>query len=136
MQVLKGAKSFLLHNIYQTVCENPKYERMRKRYCTSASLGCACPFSSTFFYQSTAREAPAVVDNIIKKGKIKQQTKRFKYKWANPSLRTKAGPRQKNYIQELSIQLRNTIEKELFVWLNSMWLKGSFLDESMLPTLE
>ncbi|TVU03160.1 hypothetical protein EJB05_51318 [Eragrostis curvula] len=30
-KVLKGAKSFLLHNIYQTVCENPKYESMRKR---------------------------------------------------------------------------------------------------------
>jgi len=31
IQVLKGAKSFLLRNIYQTVCENPKYEKMRKR---------------------------------------------------------------------------------------------------------
>jgi DNA mismatch repair protein MSH4 len=31
IQVLKGAKSFLLRNIYQTVCENPKYENMRKR---------------------------------------------------------------------------------------------------------
>nr|CAB3457960.1 unnamed protein product [Digitaria exilis] len=30
-KVLKGAKSFLLRNIYQTVCENPKYENMRKR---------------------------------------------------------------------------------------------------------
>ncbi|KQK16202.1 hypothetical protein BRADI_1g27377v3 [Brachypodium distachyon] len=30
-KVLKGAKSFLLQNIYQTVCENPKYARMRKR---------------------------------------------------------------------------------------------------------
>lgn len=30
-KVLKGAKSFLLHNIYQTVCENPKYANMRKR---------------------------------------------------------------------------------------------------------
>ncbi|KAG2636976.1 hypothetical protein PVAP13_2NG481800 [Panicum virgatum] len=30
-KVLKGAKSFLLRNIYQTVCENPKYEKMRKR---------------------------------------------------------------------------------------------------------
>uniref|UniRef100_A0A0A8XX61 MSH4 n=1 Tax=Arundo donax TaxID=35708 RepID=A0A0A8XX61_ARUDO len=30
-KVLKGAKSFLLRSIYQTVCENPKYENMRKR---------------------------------------------------------------------------------------------------------
>ncbi|XP_062187204.1 DNA mismatch repair protein MSH4 isoform X2 [Phragmites australis] len=30
-KVLKGAKSFLLCNIYQTVCENLKYENMRKR---------------------------------------------------------------------------------------------------------
>jgi len=30
-KVLKGAKSVLLHNIYQTVCENPKYANMRKR---------------------------------------------------------------------------------------------------------
>ncbi|KAL6644166.1 hypothetical protein ACP70R_015774 [Stipagrostis hirtigluma subsp. patula] len=30
-KVLKGAKSFLLRNIYQTVCENPKYASMRKR---------------------------------------------------------------------------------------------------------
>ncbi|ONM23667.1 DNA mismatch repair protein MSH4 [Zea mays] len=31
-KVLKGAKSFLLHNIYQTVCENPKYANMRKSH--------------------------------------------------------------------------------------------------------
>uniref|UniRef100_A0A0D9WYW4 DNA mismatch repair proteins mutS family domain-containing protein n=1 Tax=Leersia perrieri TaxID=77586 RepID=A0A0D9WYW4_9ORYZ len=30
-KVLKGAKSFLLCNIYQTICENPKYASMRKR---------------------------------------------------------------------------------------------------------
>ncbi|KAM3384356.1 hypothetical protein ACQJBY_008796 [Aegilops geniculata] len=30
-KVLKGANSFLLRNIYQTICENPKYESMRKR---------------------------------------------------------------------------------------------------------
>uniref|UniRef100_A0A453B446 DNA mismatch repair protein MutS core domain-containing protein n=1 Tax=Aegilops tauschii subsp. strangulata TaxID=200361 RepID=A0A453B446_AEGTS len=30
-KVLKGANSFLLKNIYQTICENPKYESMRKR---------------------------------------------------------------------------------------------------------
>ncbi|KAL6640022.1 hypothetical protein ACP70R_022332 [Stipagrostis hirtigluma subsp. patula] len=30
-KVLKGAKSFLLRNVYQTVCENPKYASMRKR---------------------------------------------------------------------------------------------------------
>ncbi|XP_051216073.1 DNA mismatch repair protein MSH4 isoform X3 [Lolium perenne] len=30
-KVLKGAKSFLLQNIYQTVCENPKYASMKKR---------------------------------------------------------------------------------------------------------
>uniref|UniRef100_A0A0E0Q8C5 DNA mismatch repair proteins mutS family domain-containing protein n=1 Tax=Oryza rufipogon TaxID=4529 RepID=A0A0E0Q8C5_ORYRU len=30
-KVLRGAKSFLLRNIYQTICENPKYASMRKR---------------------------------------------------------------------------------------------------------
>ncbi|KAM3364807.1 hypothetical protein ACQJBY_014893 [Aegilops geniculata] len=30
-KVLKGANSFLLRNIYQTICENPKYGSMRKR---------------------------------------------------------------------------------------------------------
>ncbi|KAL5728374.1 MutS protein msh4 [Ranunculus cassubicifolius] len=29
--VLKGAKSFLLHNIYESICENGKYESIRKR---------------------------------------------------------------------------------------------------------
>ncbi|KAH7687559.1 DNA mismatch repair Msh2-type protein [Dioscorea alata] len=30
-KVLKDAKSFLLCNIYRSICENPKYEEMRKR---------------------------------------------------------------------------------------------------------
>jgi hypothetical protein len=50
------------------------------------------------FFSSTAREAPAVVDNITKKREIKPRTKRFKYKWASPSPRAKADPRQKNYL--------------------------------------
>jgi hypothetical protein len=64
-------------------------------------LGCPYMFYSRFhpiFYRSKARDGPVVVDNIIIKEEIEQRTKRFKYKWANPSPRAKAGPWQKNHL--------------------------------------
>jgi DNA mismatch repair protein MSH4 len=36
--VLKDAKSFLLANMYKSVCENEKYASIRKRYVASFLL--------------------------------------------------------------------------------------------------
>lgn len=38
VQVLKDAQSFLLSNVYKSVCENEKYPSMRKRYVTKLLL--------------------------------------------------------------------------------------------------
>ncbi|KAL6639308.1 hypothetical protein ACP70R_023038 [Stipagrostis hirtigluma subsp. patula] len=66
-KVLKGAKSSLLRNIYQTVCKNPKYASMRKRH--GRKVHCSS-FELASVFMTEMKDTAFIMQNVSSKSLI------------------------------------------------------------------